>query len=76
MRMPTPMKPPGPQGAPSPRGVRPHLRLQKIHLTGKSAFPAGGGAFAQGADGGPPPPGAAFPAGDGGAGAAPGDTGQ
>ena len=74
MKAPPMMKPPGAtmKGA-GPRTVRPHIRLQKIHLGGKTAFPGGAAAFDpnNAAPGGT----AAFPAGDGGMGAAGGDTG-
>ena len=70
MKMPTPMMKPA-----GMRSSKPHLRMQKIHLTGKSAFPQGPAAFNAG-PAGAPDPGAAFPPGDGGDGAAGGDTGE
>lgn len=63
---------------PMKRGVKPHLRMQKISMAGKSAFPGGDGggpAFGPSQPGGSPDGGAAFPAGPP-TGGAPGDMGQ
>jgi hypothetical protein len=77
MRPPMPMKPPTGAGEGKVRPARPHMRLQKVSLSGKTAFPGGPGAF-------PPPSGMdaapggapAFPGGASGSmGAAPGDQG-
>lgn len=75
MKMPMQMKPPSAAiPAAGTRSSKPHLRMQKLKIAGKSAYPGGAAAFdpASGAPGGSP----AFPAGDGGMGGAPGDAGE
>jgi hypothetical protein len=74
MKMPMMTPPGGGIKAVGAHGVKPRLKLQRLKLSGKSAFPAGPAAFdpANAAPGGA----SAFPPGDGGMGAAGGDTGQ
>lgn len=56
--------------------AKPNLRLQKLHIAGKSAFPTTPAAFGPGPMSGPGPQAAFSGGGDSTMGAAPGDAGE